>query len=175
MELAEALELVARFSRTRNYPKDEAGVVYLAEGLIRAADQTGVLGSAIVFRCAAESDWCPSDADLLTIAREIRDEMKRESDAKINVTAEWKKKYGQPEEFKWDQIDTSRVKRVKDRERELLAKIKAKFPKDVTWAQMAQAAAEFGYYEYAEAWHAAQAGNKRITAEQWKSRIEGKA
>jgi hypothetical protein len=72
MELAEALELVARLSRTKNYPRDEVGVVYLAEGLIRATSDTGMNAEQIVKACAIANEWCPTDADMMAAAREMK-------------------------------------------------------------------------------------------------------
>jgi hypothetical protein len=153
MELAEALELVSRLSRTKNYPRDEAGVVYLAEGLARAASAAGVDARHIVMVCATTSEWCPTDADLVTIANQIRDEQRRAQEALLPpVTAQWKRKYGEPKPFDWKALDTDRIKRVKAREAEMLSAIKAKYPGELSWAGMIQAAKELGYLDYAEAW-----------------------
>jgi hypothetical protein len=153
MELAEALELVSRLSRTKNYPRDEAGVVYLAEGLARAADAAGVDPRHVVMVCATTSEWCPTDADLATIANQIRDEQRRAQEALLPpVTEQWKRKYGEPKPFDWKALDTDRIKRVKAREAEMLSAIKAKYPGELSWAGMIQAAKELGYLDYAEAW-----------------------
>ncbi len=71
MEITEALDIIERLSRTKNYPRDINGLNFLAEGLTRAAGSTGVDPSRIVKACAAASEWCPTDADLLSVARDI--------------------------------------------------------------------------------------------------------
>lgn len=70
--IEQALELVERFSRTKNYPRESAGITYLAEGLKRAAEQIGVQPEAIVTRLSQVSEWCPTDAEFFSTARGIR-------------------------------------------------------------------------------------------------------
>jgi hypothetical protein len=153
MELAESLELIARFSRTKNFPRDEAGLNFLAEGLMAAVNETGAPGRQIVMVCAATSEWCPTDADLMTIARQIRDEQKRAQEAlQPSIEKEWRQAYGPPRPFDWKTLDMEKVKRVKSRENEMLRKIKAKYPQELTWAGMIAAASEFGYEDYAASW-----------------------
>ena len=60
------------FSRCSNYPKEQAGIFGLAQGLVKASRITGVAQEAIVDRCADISKFCPTDADLLSVAREIQ-------------------------------------------------------------------------------------------------------
>lgn len=71
----QAWELIPRFARCANYPKDDAALEALVDGLVAAAHKTGVAMAAIVDRCVSESLWCPADFDLLTVAREIRGPM----------------------------------------------------------------------------------------------------
>ncbi len=71
MELDEALPLIARLSRTKNYPRDDDGLTFLAEGLIRAAS-IGVDPVRIVMEWSAVSEWCPTDADLMNTARMLK-------------------------------------------------------------------------------------------------------
>lgn len=96
-----AHELIGRFARCAKYPEDLDGINFLAEGLERAAKTTGVAMADIVDACTAISQYCPTDADLLTVARGIRDERARDEEAKRNRTAEWKRQYGKPEQFDW--------------------------------------------------------------------------
>ncbi len=72
MDVNEALELIGRLSRTKNYPKEPAGLMYLAEGLMRACAETGAPPERVVMACATTSEWCPTDADLMTAARGLR-------------------------------------------------------------------------------------------------------
>jgi hypothetical protein len=153
MVIDEALELVGRLSRTKNYPKEPAGLVFLAEGLLYAARETNTSPQQIVMVCAATSEWCPTDADLMTIGHQIRDEQRRAQEAlKPSQAQQWRKEYGEPVAFDWKALDMDRVKRVKAREKEMLDKIKAKYPKDISWAGMITAARELGYPDYADAW-----------------------
>jgi len=72
-------ELVITFSRCANYPKDRAGILALAQGLVKASRITGVPMRAIVDRCTEISQWCPTDSDLLSVAREIQPAVTRPS------------------------------------------------------------------------------------------------
>jgi hypothetical protein len=153
MELDEALPIIARLSRTKNYPRDEDGLTFLAEGLIRAAAETGANPQQIVMVCATTSEWCPTDADLMNIAKQIRDEQKRAQEAlEPSVESQWRAKYGPAKPFDWKALDTEKIKQVKARENEMLRKIKAKYPEELSWAGMITAARELGYEDYAKAW-----------------------
>ncbi len=153
MELDEALTLIARLSRTKNYPKDEDGLTFLAEGLMRASAETGAPGQQIVMVCATTSEWCPTDADLMTIAKQIRDEQKRAQEAlQPSVENEWRRTYGPPQPFDWKALDVPKIKLTKKREKELYQQIKARHPEELTWAGMIAAARELGYDDYADAW-----------------------
>jgi hypothetical protein len=72
MASAEALNLVAAFGRAQNFPRDEAGVIALADGLASASKIIGVSMADIVARCAEASPYCPTNADMLGVAREVR-------------------------------------------------------------------------------------------------------
>jgi hypothetical protein len=66
-------DLVIRaFSRCQNYPKERAGVLGLAQGLATAAARYGVTAEAIVRECVESSVFCPTDTDLLNVARGMR-------------------------------------------------------------------------------------------------------
>ncbi len=157
MELTEAVELIGRLSRTKNFPRDGAGLTYLAEGLLRAADQNGVDARHVVMICATTSDWCPTDADLMTIARQIRDEQKRAQEAlQPSVAEQWQRKYGPAKPFDWTALDREKTKRIKTRERELWSALKHRFHGrdlgQIDWITLAVAAEELGYSDYAKAW-----------------------
>ena len=64
--------VIEAFSRCSNYPKERVGVLGLAQGLAKAARVTGVSARAIVERCAEISQWCPTDMDLMNVARELQ-------------------------------------------------------------------------------------------------------
>jgi hypothetical protein len=152
MELDDALELIGRFERTKKYPNTDSGLRYLAEGLMAAVKETGATGPAIVFRCAKSSEWCPTDADFMTAAREIREEMRRHEESKIDVTAEWRGKYGQPKDFDWRVLDVDRKNRIKAREREMMHAIRSRHTEPLDWVGMISAARELGYKDYADTW-----------------------
>ncbi len=72
-------ELVVRaFSRCSNYPKERAGVLGLAQGLRAAADRFGVEMPVIIAECVGSSSFCPTDHDLLEVARALRPADKQE-------------------------------------------------------------------------------------------------
>jgi hypothetical protein len=72
-------DLVIRaFSRCSNYPKERAGVLGLAQGLRASADKFGVSMSAIIAECVSTSSFCPTDHDLLEVARALRPADKQE-------------------------------------------------------------------------------------------------
>ena len=153
MELIDALELIARLSRTKNYPKDEPGLVFLAEGLMRAAAETGANPQQIIMLCATTSEWCPTDLDLMTVAKQIRDEQRRAQEAlEPSIEHQWRQQYGAPKPFDWKALDTEKIKRTKARERKLYAAIKQRHPEELTWAGMIAAARDLGFDDYAEAW-----------------------
>ncbi len=153
MEPSEALELIGRLSRTKNYPKEPAGLMFLAEGLMRACAETGAPGQQIVMICATTSEWCPTDADLMTVAKQIRDEQKRAQETMApSVESEWRKVYGPPQPFDWKALDIPKLKATKAREKELYRQIKAAHPEELTWAGMIAAARELGFDDYADAW-----------------------
>ncbi len=159
MEPSEALELIGRLSRTKNYPKEPAGLMFLAEGLIRACAETRAPGQQIVMVCATTSEWCPTDHDLMTVARQIRDEQKRAQEAlDPPIEEQWRKEYGPPKPFDWKALDTDKIKRVKKREADMLRAIKARHPEELSWSGMIEAAREAGYLDYAEAWQKGMAG-----------------
>ena len=66
-------DLVVRaFSRCSNYPKDRAGVLGLAQGLKKASERFSVPMEGIVRECVESSVFCPTDTDLLNVARSMR-------------------------------------------------------------------------------------------------------
>lgn len=66
----DAVREVKRLSRMGNYPTDREGVMGLARGLQRAAGSQEQARS-IVDRCLELSAFCPTDFDLLAVAREL--------------------------------------------------------------------------------------------------------
>lgn len=60
------------FSRCQNWPKDRMGIAGLVEALERAAERFGVQISRIISECAQASVFCPTDADILNVARALK-------------------------------------------------------------------------------------------------------
>lgn len=157
-------DLIATFQRCSNYPREQLGVIALAQGLVRASETTGIGMDAIVERCAAASSFCPTDADLLTVAREIRDRYQQQAEASRNVVREWERDYGPAQSFDWRAVDRKRVEAAWERDRQLNAGIRkhlglvngklpnGQFP---DWSVMADAAEKLGYHDYAKAWRKA--------------------
>ena len=71
------MELANAFARCGNFPKDLAGIQLLAQGLRRASDMYDIPMSQIVDACTAASQFCPTDADLINVAREINETAKQ--------------------------------------------------------------------------------------------------
>lgn len=100
-KLDSPLRYVAAFERSPNYPRDAAGVQFLAQGLAKAATRWGVPMAEIVQRCLEFSPRCPTDADLLTIAGSIQDDLERAAQAKRSRIAEWEAECGPPQRYDW--------------------------------------------------------------------------
>ena len=152
--VVEALGLVAVFERCSNYPRDERGVQALADGLLAAETAMLVPAAEIVARCARESTFCPTDADLLTVAREIRDEHRRAEQR--DETEDWRRIYGPPQPFNIARDFFARANAAHQRDAEMWAKLRqhlkvvdGKWP---DWSTMARAARELGYEREAKAW-----------------------
>lgn len=101
-------ELIGRFERCPNFPKTPEGIVFLAQGLAQAARTTGIDATDIVDACAAIGRFCPTDHELLNVARNIRDRRQTEAESKRNRTAEWERQYGKPEPYDW-KAETSKI------------------------------------------------------------------
>lgn len=74
-------ELIVRFERCVNYPRESLGLQMLVQALCRAADRYAVAPAEVVQRCADLSDRCPTDAHLLDAARLIREDRDRRTAA----------------------------------------------------------------------------------------------
>jgi hypothetical protein len=73
LTLDKAIEMVRVLDRTRSFPRDPEGkgVENLARGLMKASEGSRIAGNRIVERCATLSEYCPSDADLFTVAKDL--------------------------------------------------------------------------------------------------------
>lgn len=70
--IEKAMKHCATFQRCRLYPRDDEGVIALAEGLLYASDRTGIPMERIVAECKDISSFCPTDADLLRVAFDVK-------------------------------------------------------------------------------------------------------
>lgn len=95
------LDLIERFSRCQNYPRTVEGIQFLAQGLVHAQQTTGIEMEVIVGHCATISQYCPTDHELLNVARSIRDERLREAESRRDQTAEWERQYGPAKPYDW--------------------------------------------------------------------------
>src|ERR1700722_10801548 len=100
------MELIGRFSRCVNFPRDLAGMHFLAQGLAKASRDTGIAMEWVVSRCAELSEYCPTDCDLLKVAKELKIRLQDEQEAsrKEDQERRWQNEYGQPAPFasNWD-------------------------------------------------------------------------
>jgi hypothetical protein len=158
---------VRRLSGTVNFPKgDEAAtvavkeLVYALENRVDSRGQRAFVGK-LIDACLESSKFCPTVADLVTVAGEIRAEGRRreEAEAVARRPQEWQQTYGAPETFNWKQIDLQRVKQVRAREAQMYTDVRHYFAarkvENPGWAAMAVAAGELGYGDYAVAWEKA--------------------
>lgn len=95
-------QAVARFfSRCSNCPKDPLGIAGLAQGLSNACEKTGIDPVELCKHCADLSEYCPTNFDLLTVAREMYAERRRtqnDEEERLKI-AEWKRVCGDPAPF----------------------------------------------------------------------------
>jgi len=148
--------LVLAFERCANYPRDAEGVIVLIDGLRNASIRAGIEMSKIVNRCVQSSEWCPTDHDLFTVAAELRAEERQERESKRNRWEEWRIETGPPREFDWKIPGWDQVERHNDRQRKLWSDLRRKLNvtdgKWPSWSELAVAARQLGYAEYADAW-----------------------
>ncbi len=71
VSLTRAIELVSKLQRTKKFPADDAGLECLARGLQQASESAKIGAGRIIDRCSQISEWCPTDAELLTVARDL--------------------------------------------------------------------------------------------------------
>lgn len=77
-------DLVVRaFSRCSNYPKEREGVLGLAQGLRKAATRFKIAMEAIVEACTEASTYCPTDSDLINVARALKPQAEKQVGPRI--------------------------------------------------------------------------------------------
>ena len=153
------MELIAAFSRSSNFPRDVAGLQFLALGLVRASQQYEVPMDELVTKCLDLSAFCPTDADLMKVGAEIFEARQRVKEAKRNQESEWLEKCGPPAPFDWKALDRRQIDGYKSRETALWKALREKFKSDhggaiawPGWETLADAAQELGYQDFAAAW-----------------------
>ena len=92
--------MVRAFERSSNYPKTREGEQLLAQGLKRAFDSTGIPMQEIIEECLGLSAFCPTDADLLKVASEIKIR-RMASGIPPDQQQQWERQYGPPKPFDW--------------------------------------------------------------------------
>ena len=157
--MSSAFKIIAAFQRCANYPKDSLGLQALVQGLATASRETGVQMEDIVARCAAISQWCPTDVDLLSVGWEIVADRKRAAEAEVERTkrAQWERDCGPAKPFSWnDAVDPKRVREVAERRTRMFREIKQLLHLPTgKWAapdDMWAAAERLGYHDYAYCW-----------------------
>jgi hypothetical protein len=141
----QAMEIVGRLSRTAGFPKDGPGIEALADGLLKASVRTQVPMRAIVDRFSETSKFCPTDADLISVAVELRDAERNRNPP--NLRREWERQYGPPKAIPF--VGHAGTPRHVELWRLLKQKYPTKWP---DYRTLAVAARELGFEDYAEAW-----------------------
>ncbi len=152
-----AKEQAQRLGGTVNFPSGaDAGVAVreLVDALERSSKGQRTFIERLVGACLETSKFCPTVADVVTVANDLREGDRRKEEATRNQVSEWRKEYGEPKPF--SAIKLNEVGGENRRRDEMYRKIKAhlrindgKWP---DWQTMAAAARELGYEDYAKAW-----------------------
>jgi hypothetical protein len=156
-EIADPMLLIAVFQRNKQYPRDAEGVIMLAQGLVKASEATGIAMEAIVEACRVASEYCPTDYDLLKVAREMKSAEleQQEHQRQATLHQRWEKECGPAKPFVMT-YDKKRVDAVIQRRREMWGKLREtlKVEKSIwpAWNVLAEAAHRLGYDDYAKAW-----------------------
>lgn len=92
MEPESALTAIQRFARCQNYPRGEEAQTLFADAVATASQETGVPIHEIIDRCLKISQYCPTDFDLLNVARDLKEERNRpiQDQAEREKLARWK-------------------------------------------------------------------------------------
>jgi hypothetical protein len=117
MDQKTPLELVEQFSRCVNYPRTSEGIVAFAEELQNASEYSGVPMEDIVAKCREVADRAPEYADMLGIAREIKEDRQRKEEASTDKRKEWEREFGQPSKFDVDWSPGEVHKAAREREK----------------------------------------------------------
>ncbi len=175
LNLARAIELVSKLSRTGRYPTTSEGVDGLARGLQYASDSTQIGAGRIIERCAQISEWCPTDADLLTVARDLQredavaagtyDSMGNAPNRAVPI-AELEKIYGPPQKVNVSAEMKTLGAKAQNRHKIMWAKIRKHLrlsPREdwPSWEKCAAVARELGYDDYAQRWEESQVGSPK--------------
>ena len=148
------------FSRCSNWPAERLGVIGLAQALARASREHGMTPLQLAERCASLSRYCPTDADLFTIAEETGARRKESEEARRDELwrQRWRQQHGAPEPFDWESaIDWKRVTAVHARHTEMWRKLADFFQvkkRANRWPDhetIARAMDDLGYHDYAYA------------------------
>ncbi len=151
------MEFLPRFQRCVNYPRDEEGVVALAQGLAASSRHTGVTMADIVERWATTSPYCPTDVELLATAKAIKAKRIWDAESERHIHAEWRRQYGPPTKFDW-QTEAAKIlpqaRKAQERQRKMWEQLRERFDSNnwPDWTALAVAARELGYHDFADAW-----------------------
>lgn len=86
------------FSRCSNWPQDRSGQIGLAQGLKLASTRFGFTMAEIISIARETSAYCPTDFDLLNIARDMRKRATEvvAAEAQRHQRDDWRAQYGAP-------------------------------------------------------------------------------
>jgi hypothetical protein len=183
MELDDVLEFVAmRLSRTKNYPRTVPELDALGEAVISASKKTGVEIHRIVDRCAEVSGVCPTDYDLLTVAKEIKiqdevaagthNSLAKQGNAQQFTREQLEAQYGPPQPIAPKDLRDQLVaigKAAQSKESEMWRKIKLELRQAPgqksfawpDWTELANVAEKLGYGKVADRWRNSYLGGGR--------------
>ncbi len=154
--LEAATEIVCRFSRCANYPKTTPEMIALAQDLKQVSETKDVPMAFLAQRWAEQSAFCPTAAELLDTASEIRVERaEREAiQQEAQTRRQWvRESRGVPQ----DPVPVATgISAARDAEskmwRELRRELHVEAGKWPSWRDCAAAARKLGYEDYAKAW-----------------------
>jgi hypothetical protein len=103
------------FSRCSNWPQDRSGQIGLAQGLKMAAIRFGFTMAEIIAVAREASAFCPTDFDLLSIARDMRRRVAEVegNELRQHQRADWEAEYGPPSAIAvdWEPDKSAEAKR----------------------------------------------------------------
>lgn len=141
------------FSRCSNWPQDRHGQIGLAQGLKLAATRFGFTMAELIAVAREESAFCPTDYDLLKLAKDMRQRIKDSAavEASVRQQDDWRKQYGAPAAVPvdWSAAGAGKENEARDHavREHLTAARGSAWPgwKKISWREIYYAWRELGY------------------------------